>query len=95
MRAGSAAVPSYFAFRAALAACTLPGSRAALASQVGTAQVGAAAGGSCLCQLQRITWLRLAVLLLVLLKGCQQVRVKIASFGCLHPARGRQQYSCA
>jgi hypothetical protein len=60
MRAGGAAVPGYFAFRTTLAACSLPCSRAALTGQVGTAQVGAAAGGRRQRQLQCITWLRLA-----------------------------------
>jgi hypothetical protein len=87
MRAGGAAVPGYFAFRAAQAASPLPSSSAALASQVSTAQVGTAAGGSRLRQLQRITWLRLAALLLVMLRVGQQGRREASTVGCLRLAR--------
>jgi hypothetical protein len=56
----------------------LPGSRAALASQVGAAQVGAAADGRRLRQLQRIICLRLAAQLLVMLKVGQQSTVTVS-----------------
>jgi hypothetical protein len=61
----------------------LPSSRAALASQVRTAQVGAAAGGRRLRQIQRIACLRLTVLLLVQLKICLQFSMVVSTAGGL------------